>query len=200
MNLPLNAGAMFPDPRAEPLVHLERHEVSARAITDPDVYRAEHDRLWPKCWLLLGHDSEIPEPGDFVTRYMGEDVVIVTRDRTGEIQVLLNSCPHRGMAVCRVDMGSVSTFTCPYHGWSFGLDGGLRGMPVGNEKLEGDMYDKSELGLKRARVGVHVGMIFATFDENAPSLVEWLGEAAWYLTLNYGRSKGGMEVLGPPQR
>lgn len=183
-----------------PLVDLDRHEVSARVLTDEDVYRRENEQLWKKSWLMLGHDSETPNAGDYMMRYMGEDIVIVNRDRRGQINVLLNSCAHRGMAVCRADMGRTNTFTCPYHGWTYGLDGELKGMPVANQQMEGNLLTKAELGLKRARVGTHCGLIFATFDANAPTLLEWLGDAAWYLTLMYGRTDNGVEVLGPPQR
>lgn len=200
MNLPLNKDSLASDGDKTPLVDLQRHEVSARVLTDPEIYKRECEGLWKKSWLMLGHDSEIPNPGDYMTRYMGEDMVIVNRDRKGEINVLLNSCTHRGMAVCRAEMGRANTFICPYHGWTFGLEGDLKVMPVGNQKMEGDLLTKAELGLKRARVDTHCGIIFATFDENAPSLLEFLGDAAWYLTLMYGRTDRGVEVLGPPQR
>lgn len=200
MNLPLSKDPLIPGSGASPLVDLSRHEVSARVVTDPAIYKLELEQLWKKSWLLLGHDSEIANPGDYMTRYMGEDMVVVNRDRDGNINVLLNSCPHRGMPVCRADMGRANTFICPYHGWTFAHDGELKVMPVGNQKMEGDLLTKAELGLKRARVDTHCGLIFATFDANAPSLLEWLGDAAWYLTLAYGRTEHGMEVLGPPQR
>jgi len=200
MDLPRGHGGYRPQPGSGPLVDLERLEVSAEVLLDPEIYERERDLLWKKSWLLLGHDSEIPNAGDHVSRYMGEDMVIVTRDRSGAIHVLLNSCTHRGMTVCRSEMGNSPGFVCPYHGWTFGIDGKLRGMPVAAQKMAGEQLTKEELGLKRARVGTHCGMIFATFDEEAPSLEEWLGDAAWYLTLMFGRSKNGMEVLGPPQR
>lgn len=182
------------------LVDRDRLEVSARAITDQSVYDLEREQIWKRSWLLLGHDSEIAGPGDFMMRYMGDDMVIVSRDRADEIHVLLNSCPHRGMAVCRAEMGNAPGFVCPYHGWTFGIDGKFRGLPVAAEKMQGDRLSKEELGLKRARVATHCGMIFATFDDCAPELVEFLGDAAWYLTLMFGRTESGMEVLGPPQR
>jgi phenylpropionate dioxygenase-like ring-hydroxylating dioxygenase large terminal subunit len=193
-------GATVPSLRMQPLVDVERSEVSARVLTDPDIYELERQRLWRKSWLMLGHDSEIPNKGDYMSRYMGDDTVLVTRDGKGQIRVLLNSCTHRGMAVCRSEMGHTSAFVCPYHGWTYGLDGQFRGLPVAHQKMQGDLLTKAELGLKQARVATHCGMIFATFDEKAPSLIEWLGDAAWYLTLMFGRSERGVEVLGPPQR
>lgn len=182
------------------LVDLERGEVSAEVLTDPAIYDLERERLWKKSWLFVGHESEIPNPGDYVSRYMCDDMVVVTRDRTQKINVVLNSCTHRGMAICRSDMGNTNSFVCPYHGWTFGVDGAFRGSPVAAQKMHGELHTKEELALKRARVGVHCGLIFATFDESIPPLMDFLGEAAWYLTLMFGRTKNGMEVLGPPQR
>src|SRR3546814_15834886 len=71
-----------------------------RVMNDEGIYRLEMERIFAKTWLLLGHESEIPKSGDFIVRDMGEDNVIVTRDRQGEIHVSLNVCPHRGMKVC----------------------------------------------------------------------------------------------------
>jgi len=183
-----------------PLVNLARYEVDARVITDMAIYRRELEQLWARSWLLLGHDSEIPRSGDYMIRYMGDDAVIVTRDRDDQIQVMLNACTHRGMAVCRAEMGRANTFICPYHGWTFGLDGRLKMTPVANQRMEGNLLSRQELGLKKARVGIFCGMIFATFDGGAPPLEEFLGDAAWYLRLMYDRSGNGLEVLGPPQR
>lgn len=200
MNFYTGRDGVRPDGDAPSLVDIGRQEVSARAVTDPEIYALEKTRLWAKSWLLVAHDSEVPNPGDFVTRYMGEDVVIVTRDRTGALEVLLNVCTHRGMPLCRVDMGHTPVFTCPYHGWTFGLDGAFKGLPVANQNMAGSILDRSELGLKRARVETFCGIVFATFDQAAPPLSDWLGDVAWYLKCNYGRTTNGMEVLGPPQR
>lgn len=186
-------------PRPSP-VNLERREVSRTVLHDPVIYRLELERLWAKAWIIVGHESEIPSPGDFVTRRIGEDPVIVTRIPNGEIRVMLNVCSHRGMQVCRAETGHASAFRCIYHGWTYGPDGQFRGAPIPGQQMHGDMMKKSELGLTQARVGVYTGFIFATFDKNAPSLKEYLGDMAWYLELNYGRSESGMEVVGPPQR
>src|SRR5271167_1209450 len=114
--MPSSKVAKFPSSGTRPLVDLERYEVLARVLTDPDVYEREREGLWRKCWLMVGHDSEIPNRGDYMSRYMGDDRVIVTRDGNGQIRVLLNSCTHRGMAVCRTDMGHAAALICPYHG------------------------------------------------------------------------------------
>src|SRR5260370_1034565 len=76
---------------------------------------------------MVGNESQIQNPGDFFVSSMGEESVILCRDRAGKVHVFLNSCRHRGMKVCRYDEGNAAVLTCPYHGWSYSTDG----MPVG---------------------------------------------------------------------
>ena len=79
------------------LINVQTREVSMRLLSDHEIYKLEMERIFAKTWLLLGHETEIPNAGDFVVRDMGEDQVIVSRDRKGDVHVLLNVCPHRGM-------------------------------------------------------------------------------------------------------
>src|ERR1700733_795437 len=107
------------------LVNLHTREVSMRVLADPEIYRLELDRIFTKNWQLVAHETEIPQPGDFVTRRMGNDQVIVARDMKGEVHVSLNMCTHRGMRVCRSDSGNARVHRCIYHGWGFWPGGGL---------------------------------------------------------------------------
>jgi nitrite reductase/ring-hydroxylating ferredoxin subunit len=181
------------------LVDQEAHKVSARVFQDPDVYQTELDNLFARSWIVVGHESELSAAGDYVSRYIGEDPVIVVRARDGQINVLLNVCAHKAAMVCRAELGNSSTFKCPYHGWLYGDDGSLLAM-VAEREMYGDDFDKSPYGLTRARVGTYAGLVFATFDERAPSLEEFLGDYRFYLDILFARSKNGMEVAGPPQR
>src|SRR5688572_30308403 len=90
--------------------------VSARIFTDPEIYRLEQEKIFAKSWLYVAHESEVPRPGDFVTRQMGEDPVIVCRGRDGKVRVFLNVCRHRGRRVCNQDVGTTPKFICGYHG------------------------------------------------------------------------------------
>jgi nitrite reductase/ring-hydroxylating ferredoxin subunit len=184
----------------EDLIDIDTREVSMRLLSDPEIYSLELDRLWNRAWLIVCHASEIPAPGDFITRQLGADPVIVTRGRTGGVNVLLNVCAHRGMEVCRTEKGSARQFRCVYHGWVYDNTGAFRGAPVRKEQMHGDVYPPSELGLKTARVETYGGFVFATWDRDAPSLDDWLGDIKWYYDLLLCRTAGGMEVLGPPQR
>src|SRR5690348_7677507 len=98
-------------PMAE-YVDLERGAIGREIFCDADIYAQELERIFMRSWLFVAHESQIPKPGDFVLSRMGEEAVIVTRDRQGKIHVLLNSCRHRGNLVCRYDQGNAFTFTC----------------------------------------------------------------------------------------
>ncbi|MCW2607656.1 MAG: aromatic ring-hydroxylating dioxygenase subunit alpha [Frankiales bacterium] len=182
------------------LFDLERHEVSMRVLSDPEIYQLELKRLFSKCWTVLAHETEISKPNDYVTRWIGEDPVIVVRSKSGEINVLLNVCSHRGMMVCRADAGNEKMFKCPYHGWTFNDTGKFMGSPIARENMHGAFREKSELGLPPARVALYAGFVFATWDPEAPSLDDYLGDIKFYQDLMFDRTESGLEVLGPPQR
>src|SRR5262245_14895950 len=170
------------------LVNLEEGLLDRRLFVDPDIYALEQERVFARCWLFLGHESEIPKPNDFVTRYMGESPVILTRDATGQIRAFLNMCRHRGNRVCRLDGGNARQFTCSYHAWSFANDGRLVGIPMRQYYAGLDPV---------AQLESYKGVIFATFDAEAPPLREYLGDMAWYLDCLLDRSEEGTEVVGP---
>ena len=111
------------------LVSIERGEVDRRVFTDEQVFELEMRNLFDRAWLFLCHESQVPEPGDFFEAVMGRDNVLVVRQKDGSIRALINSCPHRGNAVCRAEEGNARSFMCTYHGWSFGIDGTLKGVP-----------------------------------------------------------------------
>ncbi len=182
------------------LFNLETREVSLSVMSDPELHQIEMQKIFGKTWLLLGHETEIPNSGDFVVRQMGEDQVIVARDRDGKIHVSLNVCPHRGMHVCVQESGNSQVHRCIYHGWAFRLDGSFIGAPVEREKMHGEIYPKSKLRLKRARVTTYGGLVFATWNIAGPTLEESLGEMKFYYDMLFCKTKSGLEALGPPQR
>ncbi|MGG0935797.1 aromatic ring-hydroxylating dioxygenase subunit alpha [Brevibacillus centrosporus] len=168
-------------------------------LTDPSIYEREQEKIFARTWQFLAHDSELPEPGSYVTRWIVDDPILVIRTNDGEIKAFLNSCPHRGTMLCTADFGKKKSFLCPYHGWSFNLNGDLIGVVAG-DKVYGEEMKKDDWGLRPiAQVAAYQGMIFATLDPDASSLEEYLGGMKWYLDILLGRS-GGMEVRGLPQR
>ncbi|MDQ2959475.1 MAG: Rieske 2Fe-2S domain-containing protein [Candidatus Dormibacteraeota bacterium] len=174
--------------------------VSRRIYNDEGVHHAELERIFRRTWLFVAHESEIPEPGDYVTRRLGLDPVIVSRDEAGQIRVLLNTCRHRGTRLCRADRGNTSHFRCSYHGWTYANNGDLRGVTFQREVFGGD-FDKARFGLFRPpHVETFQGLIFACWDPAAPTLLEYLGPMAWYLTTVLGKFDDGVELIGAPVR
>ncbi len=170
--------------------------VSRRLYSDPEIYGQERQRIFARCWLFLGHESQVPTPGDFVTTYLGEDPVILGRDRDGALHAHINSCSHRGMRVCRADKGNTHLFTCPYHGWKFGSDGRLQGLP-GQKTNYDATFAKEDWGLLQVRIATHAGLVFGTLDPEAETLDEYLGDARYYLDATFARTPAGVELIGP---
>jgi 3-phenylpropionate/trans-cinnamate dioxygenase alpha subunit len=184
----------------EPLVDLDGGRVNRRVYSDRAIYDQELRDIFGKKWLLLGHESQIRSNGSYFTTYMGEDPIIVSRDGAGRIHAHLNACAHRGARVCLDDGGVAKMFLCPYHAWSFGLDGRLIGVPH-NDRFYGKRLDKSELNLRAvAKLETLYGLIFATFDPDAVPLREHLGAIVPFLGAVFDRSEGGVEIVGSPQK
>lgn len=181
--------------RMSDLVDFERGRIDRRIFWDASIYEQELARVFARSWLFVAHESQIPEPGDFVTTYMAQDGVIVTRGDDRHTHVFLNSCPHRGNRVCFADSGKGRSFTCNYHGWAFGLDGALKRMPKMGLYKATPGFDMADWGLKPARAASYKGLIFATFDQEAPSLDDWLGDFRWYLDAVLDAEEGGTEFL-----
>lgn len=168
------AAAAGPAVRWDELVRDDH--VHGSLYTDPAIYQAELQKIWYRTWVYVGHESEVPNANDYVMKSIGPEPILMTRDKAGQIHLLHNRCPHRGNRVCMTEKGNARSFTCPYHGWTFGNDGALRGYPFPSG-YEG--ADRSQLGLGRvARVASHRGFVFGSFAEEGESLLEHLGGAA----------------------
>lgn len=188
---------------ARDLINIKEGEISREIFVNEDIYEEEKERIFTRAWLYVGHESQIKNPGDFFTSKMGEESVILTRDRAGKIHVFLNSCTHRGMKVCRYDEGNTKNFTCPYHAWSFGTDGELIGVQD-YENAYQPPFDRSEWGLiEVAQLATYMGTIWATWDENAPAFEDYLGDAAFAFDQGlcaWDGGDGGTELLGSVQK
>jgi PAH dioxygenase large subunit len=172
----------------------------ARMFNDPDVFALERERVFGRTWVYLGHESELPNRGDYVIRYIVDDEFILTKDKDGSIRALQNGCRHRGMQLCRSDRGNAAAFTCPYHGWTYATTGELIGVPMGDTLLP-PQFERHDWALRKIpKLGTFCGMIFGSLDPSAPPLDEYLAGVKWYLEMMAGRTKNGLEVLGSPQR
>lgn len=181
------------------LVDETRGLVSMKAYADQEVFRVEQERVFGRAWLYVGHETEIPRNGDYVTRQMAQDPVILVRDNHGAVRVFLNMCPHRGSLLVRAEAGNAPSYNCNYHGWTYENTGRLLATCHAPGLYEGlDTQHKQRL--VEARVGTYAGLIFATFNADLGSLDDYLGDARWYLDLYHARTPGGMVVLGAPHK
>ena len=177
----------------------EKGLLDRRIFVDQDLYDLEMKNIFARAWNFMCHESQIPEVGDYFINYIGEDQVIIVRDKSGEVQVLLNSCRHRGNALCRAEQGNAKSFVCSYHGWHFALDGELIGVPGMSPFYRKD-FDKSQWGLvKAAQVDNFHGFYFATLDPDAPSLPDYLGDVG-RTGLAMIASRGDVEVVDGIQK
>ncbi|HXP93553.1 MAG TPA: Rieske 2Fe-2S domain-containing protein [Candidatus Binatia bacterium] len=187
-----------PESDAAPPVNVAEGTVSREIFSSETIFAKELERVFAPSWAFVGHTSQFSRDGDYVLSRVGQEAVIVSRDKGGTINVLLNSCRHRGMPVCRYDAGNATSFTCSYHAWSYDLEGNLTGVP---RLVEGyrEALDRSQWGLIKARTEIFHGSIWATFDPAAPTLAEFLGDMAFYLRDLLQAPDGeddGYEVVG----
>jgi phenylpropionate dioxygenase-like ring-hydroxylating dioxygenase large terminal subunit len=167
---------------------IEPDRFGAELYTDPAIFDAEIERIFHKTWVWVAHESELARPGDFKTTRLGRLPVIVTRDRAGKVNVLINRCRHRAATLCEEQTGNTSTFVCPYHAWRYALDGRLIGMPY-DDGYAG-VFDKADLPLAAMNVGIYNGLIFASADRDAMPLDQHLGDARPWIDLFMHQSGG----------
>ena len=150
---------------------MQSDRVHRAVYTDPALFELEMRRLFGRAWLLVGHESQIRQGGDYFTTRLAREPVIVVRHTDGSIHVLVNRCAHRGARVCDYGHGSARQLVCPYHGWTYDTDGALRAVPFA------DGYDSAlTLALSRVpRVASYRGFLFASLAPDGPALDEFLG-------------------------
>ena len=101
------------------------YRANRRIFTDEDIFELEMKHIFEGNWIYLAHESQLPNPGDYFTTYIGRQPVVITRDKDGELHCLINACAHRGAMICRRKTDNRMTLTCPFHGWTFRNDGTL---------------------------------------------------------------------------
>src|SRR3954471_23230127 len=146
----------------------------------PDVFAREQERIFGgRSWCYVCLEAEIPNPGDFRRSYIGGKVVLAVRRKDGGVSVVLNRCAHRGAEFCSAKRGNKQEFVCPYHEWTYDLEGNLIGVPFrrGYQKQGGMPADfkPEDNGLQKLKVAVRNGVIFASFDHATESFEDYLG-------------------------
>lgn len=155
--------------------------VPFEVFTDPELYAREQQVLFRgPTWNFVALDIEIPDPGDYKTSFVGDTPVLVTRDQDGTIHCMVNRCAHRGSALKFDGSGNTQDLTCVYHNWRYDLAGNLQSVAFQHGVRQvGGMppdFDLARHNLRRARVEVFHGLVFATFSDETPTLREYLGE------------------------
>ena len=177
-------------PSATSLVDMEKGFISRDIFVDEELYKIEQERVFARAWLFVGLEDQVRKPGDYFVSRMGEESVILSRDRDNTVHVFLNSCRHRGMKVCRYDEGNTPVFTCPYHGWSYAGDGSLVGVPRYKDAYREEL-DKSQWGLVEvAQLANFKGTLWATWDPKAPSFDEYIGDMKPFLGMFFDKPDG----------
>ncbi|AWP73591.1 aromatic ring-hydroxylating dioxygenase subunit alpha [Bordetella bronchiseptica] len=180
------------------MVDLKQGTISREIFSSKEIFEEELEKIFTRAWLFVGHESQIPNPGDFYTSRMGAESVILTRDKKGKVHVFLNSCRHRGMKVCQYDHGNTQLFTCPYHSWSYTTEGKLFGVPQYKAIYDGNLCKEDWSLIEVPKLETYKGTVWASWDKDAPDFLTYLGDARTHLDLALdhrdGR-EGGSEVL-----
>ncbi len=176
-----------------------RFRVARSMYVDPAVHQAEMEAIFNRCWLFVGHDSELAGPNAFITRTIAGRSLIFVRDSNGEVRCLLNVCPHRGAQVVRQRSGVARTFSCIYHGWGFENTG--RNLHIAERDTYAAGFDRPGCNdlVAAPRFEQYRGLWFVNFDPQAPSLHDYLGQAREYIDIIFDQAEQGMKVVGEPQ-
>ena len=173
--------------------------VSRTSFVSPDVLERERRAIFDRCWLYLGHESELPEPGNFLTRSVAGRKLIFVHSKDGKLRAFFNTCPHRGAMVCREKSGSGNMFRCFYHSWAFDLEGQLVNRP-GDECYAEDANANGEHNLISVpRLESYRGLYFVNYARDAVDLETYLGDAREFISLVMDQSSIGMEIVGGTQ-
>ena len=185
------ANAVVDDPEAG------IYRVNRRIFTDEEIFELEMKYVFEGNWIYLAHESQVPNPGDYFTTYMGRHPVVITRDKDGELHCLVNACAHRGAMICRRKIDNRMFFTCPFHGWTFRNDGTLLKVkaPEGAGYTPAFDTNGSHDMTKVARFDSYRGFLFGSLNADVLPLGEHLGEMTTLIDMFVDQAPEGLEVL-----
>src|SRR5690606_37952961 len=166
-------------------------------FTDADLFELEMEHIFEGNWIYLAHESQIPEKNDFLTTTMGRQPIFIARNKDGELNAFLNACSHRGAQLCRHKTGNKSSYTCPFHGWTFNNSGKLLKVKDPKEAGYPESFncEGSHDLTKVARFESYRGFLFGSLNADVKPLREHLGESAKIIDMIVDQSPDGLEVL-----
>ncbi len=166
-------------------------------FTDPELFELEMRHIFEGNWIYLAHESQIPNNNDYFTMFMGRQPIVIARNRTGELNAFINACSHRGAMICRHKRGNKSTYTCPFHGWTFNNNGKLLKVKDPDGAGYPDQFNKDgSHDLTRVpRFENYRGFLFGSLNDDVKPLKDHLGEAAKIIDMIVDQSPDGLEVL-----
>ena len=166
-------------------------------FTDEDLFELEMKYIFEGNWVYLAHESQVPEIGDYFTTTIGRQPVVITRDKEGELNCLINACSHRGALLCRRKTDNRKTLTCPFHGWTFSNNGKLLKVkdPRGAGYPEQFNTEGSHDLRKVARFESYRGFLFGSLNPDVVPLTEHLGDATKIIDMTVDQSPEGLEVI-----
>ncbi|MGO9429316.1 benzoate 1,2-dioxygenase large subunit [Rhodoblastus sp.] len=174
------------------------YRVDRSVFTDQELFELEMKYIFEGNWIYLAHESQIANPNDYFSTFMGRQPVMITRDKNGVLNAFLNTCTHRGATLCRHKKGNKSSFTCPFHGWTFSNNGKLLKVKDQNKEAgyPADFNANGNLNLNRvARFESYRGFLFGSLNPNVSTLPEFLGEAAKIIDMIVDQAPEGIEVV-----
>ena len=185
------ANAVVDDPEAGV------YRTNRRIFIDEEIFELEMKHIFEGNWIYLAHESQVPNPGDYFTTYIGRQPIVITRDKSGELHCLVNACAHRGAMICRRKTDNRMTLTCPFHGWTFRNDGTLLKVkdPDGAGYPETFNVNGSHNMTKVVRFDGYRGFLFGSLNADVLPLAEHLGDATKVIDMLVDQSPDGLEVL-----
>ncbi|OBA44346.1 MULTISPECIES: Rieske 2Fe-2S domain-containing protein [Kocuria] len=180
------------DDRTEGIIRAKRE-----IFTDAEIFELEMKHIFEGNWVYLAHDTQIPNVGDYFTTYIGRQPIVISRDKNGELHALINACAHRGAMLCRRKTDNRTTFTCPFHGWTFRNSGEL--LKVKDSRGAGYPENFNKDGshdlTKVARFENYKDFLFGSLNPDVLPLEEHLGDATKVIDSIVEQSPEGLEVL-----
>jgi len=180
------------------LIHHEKNgirTVDRRIFVDEELFELERKNIWLKVWVFVAHESQIPNPRDYLTTWIERTPIVITRNKEGKLHAFVNICSHRGSTLVRMSKGKATNFACPFHGWVFDAKGKL--LDVVKKDIGGypASFDTCGRDLVPVRLESYRGFLFATLNPHAEPLEDYLAESKTFIDLIVDQSPQGIEVL-----